>query len=320
MSFRTPIQLDPLPTQITHKKPVMLLGSCFTESIGEKLEHYLFDTIINPFGVIYNPLSVKRALESLLHKERYSKDDLDLYNELWFSFDHYTKYSDLDLELALSKINRDFLAAKEKLNSAGFLIITFGTAFTYRYKASGDIVCNCHKIPAKEFDRFLLSPKSIIKEYSQLMSDLLVANPELQIVFTVSPVRHIKDGLAENQRSKSTLLHAIHELVAQFSNSAHYFPAYEIMIDDLRDYRFYDDDLVHPNKQGIKYIWEIFQESALSKEAREIIRELEPLLRDRAHRPLHTTTSNYQKFSEQVKKKEENIRRKYPYLKWNYLG
>lgn len=320
MNFQTPIHIDPLPHQITHLKPVLMLGSCFTENIGEKLEYYLFDATINPFGVIYNPLSVKRAILALLNKDMYEEDDLDLYNELWFSFDHYTKYSDPDKKNALAKINQDFLTAKKQLHSAGFLIITFGTAFTYRYKASGNIVCNCHKIPAKEFERFLLSPKSIIKEYSSLIPELLEVNPDLKIIFTVSPVRHLKDGLAENQRSKSTLLLAIHELAGQFPGTVQYFPSYEIMMDDLRDYRFYDEDLVHPNRQGIEYIWERFMEAVVSKEAKEIINELEPLLRDKGHHPLHTSTSAYQKFILQLTRKEENLKLKYPFLNWKSLG
>ena len=296
-----------------------MLGSCFTEYVGDFLYKYLFDVTVNPFGVIYNPLSVKRGLEALMHKDQYSEDDLDLHNELWFSFDHYTKYSDTTKAGALGKINADFLVAKQQLQSAAFLIITFGTAYTYRYKASGEIVCNCHKIPASEFDRFLLSPKSIIQEYSKLIPELLALNPELQIIFTVSPVRHLKDGLKENQRSKATLLLAIHELADHFPESVHYFPAYEIMMDDLRDYRFYDEDFVHPNKQAIEYIWERFLETAITSESQSIISEIVPLLKDKGHRPLHTDTTAFRKFAEQRAKKEQDLKKKYPFLPWSSL-
>ncbi len=320
MSFRTPIQADRLAKLISHESQVLMLGSCFTDNVGEFMEHYLFNVRVNPFGVIYNPLSVKRALEALLHKDQYSEDDLDQYNELWFSFDHYTKYSDPDKDRALEKINHDFLAAKNDLRSTGFLVITFGTAYTYRYKATGNIVCNCHKKPAAEFDRFLLSPKSIIQEYSKLIPELLVVNPGLQIIFTVSPVRHLKDGLEENQRSKAALLLAIHELAEQFPDTAHYFPAYEIMMDDLRDYRFYDEDLVHPNKQAIKYIWERFLETAVSSESHAIIKEIEPLLKDKGHRPMHKDTTAYRKFTDQLAKKEQVLKKKYPFLYWDSLA
>lgn len=316
MNLRTPIQTEKLKKQISHKTPVLMLGSCFTDNVGAHLQKYLFDVTINPFGVIYNPLSVKRGLEALIRKDQYSEDDLDLHNELWFSFDHYTKYSDTTKAGALQKINSDFLVAKQKLQSAAFLVITFGTAYTYRYKSSGEIVCNCHKIPASEFDRYLLSPKSIIQEYSEMIPELHAINPGLQIIFTVSPVRHLKDGLQENQRSKATLLLAIHELADHFPESVHYFPAYEIMMDDLRDYRFYDEDLVHPNKQAIDYIWERFMETAVSSESHTIIKEIEPLLRDKGHRPLHKNTRAYQNFSDQLAKKELDLKNKYPYLNW----
>jgi len=319
MNLRTSINVEKLKKQISHKSPVIMLGSCFTDNVGEYLNKYLFDVTVNPFGVIYNPMSVKKGLEALLNREQYNEADLNFHNELWFSFDHYTKFADTDKQRALQKINSDFTPAKEKLKKAGFLVITFGTAYAYRYKETQEIVCNCHKIPASQFDRFMFSPKTIIREYQHVINELLEINPELQIIFTVSPIRHIKDGMVENQRSKATLLLSIKELTDLFSDNTHYFPSYEIMMDDLRDYRFYNSDLLHPNEQAIDYIWKKFLESAIDSESQNIITEIDPLLKSIAHKPLHKDTAAYQKFNAQMVKKEHELRNKYTFLQWDKL-
>ncbi len=319
MNFRTPIKVEKLKRQISHKSAVIMLGSCFTDNVGEYLNRYLFDVTINPFGVIYNPMSVKKGLDALLHKDQYSEKDLSFHNELWFSFDHYTKFADTDKQHALQKINSDFTVAKEKLKDAGFLVITFGTAYAYRYRETQEIVCNCHKIPASRFDRFMLSPKTIIQEYQKLIAALLKMNPALQIIFTVSPVRHLKDGMIENQRSKAVLLLSIKELTDLFPDNTHYFPSYEIMMDDLRDYRFYDSDLIHPNEQAIDYIWEKFLESAIAPDSQKILKEIGPLLKSIAHKPLHKNTEAYQKFNAQMVEKEHELKSKYSKLQWDQV-
>jgi len=319
MKLRTPIKLDKLKRQITHQTPVIMMGSCFTDNVGDKLTKYLFDVVVNPFGVTYNPLSVKKGISQFLTRDMYKEEDLKLHNELWFSFDHYTKYSATKKEEALRKINTDFSNAKQKLQSAGFLIITFGTAFSYRYKETGEIVCNCHKIPASQFERSMISPKSIIQEYEELINQLLEVNPDLQVIFTVSPVRHLKDGLIENQRSKASLLLAVNEIIQLFPDTAQYFPSYEIMMDDLRDYRFYDTDLVHPNDQAINYIWDRFVETVIAPDSQEIITKVDPLLKARSHRPLHTETEAYKKFIDQLSFKEAELKNIYSFLQWRNL-
>lgn len=320
MNFRTTVKANKLNRQISHKTPVIMMGSCFTDNVGDILTKYLFDVTVNPFGVIYNPLSVKKGITQLLSREKYTEDELHFHNELWFSFDHYTKFSSTNKVEALHKINTKFNEAKEKLRSAGFLVITFGTAFSYRYKETGEIVCNCHKIPASEFERDMLSPKNIIQEYEALMNQLLKLNPELQVIFTVSPVRHLKDGLIENQRSKAALVLAINEITQLFPDTAHYFPSYEIMMDDLRDYRFYDADMVHPSDQAISYIWESFMEACIAPDAQDIVKKVDPLIKAINHRPLHTDTEAHKKFSEQLRKKEQEIKGNYPYLQWDRLN
>lgn len=319
MKFRTEIRIPQHPRPINYQEPVLMLGSCFTDYIGSILEKYLFDVTVNPFGVIYNPLSIRNSINALLNKDMYEQADLQKHNDLWFSFDHYTRFSDPDPGAALEKINSAFLRAKQKLTSASHLVLTFGTAFIYELPEKGRVVNNCHKIPASQFRRRMLSTNEIVEEVTVMMQELLAQVPNLQIILTVSPVRHVKDGLAENQRSKAALVLAAAELTKGFPENCTYFPSYEIMMDDLRDYRFYGADLVHPNEQAIGYIWEKFLETCFSEQAREIIREIEPVIRARGHRPLHTQTPAYQKFQSELDEKVRKLKNKFSFLQWEML-
>lgn len=283
------------------------------------MERYLFPVCINPFGVTYNPLSVKKGLDALIRRESYSADDLDHYNDLWFSFDHYTGFSSPDKEKALEGINVSFLNAKEFLQRARYLVITWGTAWIYRYNPSGEIVCNCHKIPASRFTRSRLTIEQILEEYRSLIPLILEHNPDLIIVMTVSPVRHWKDGAHGNQLSKSILLLAIDELVTLFPERIFYFPSYEIVMDELRDYRYFGKDLVHTNELAKQYIWEKFMDVMLSGESRKIIKDLQSLLNLMEHRTQQTEGETLRKFT--VKRENElmEMKAKYPYLAWNNL-
>ena len=319
MKFRTEININKSPTPIGYEQPVMMLGSCFTDNIGSYLEKYLFRVSVNPFGVIYNPMSIKNSIDALLDKERYLPDDLQFYNELYFSFDHYTKFSDPDRSRAIEKINHEFLAAKKLFSQCSHLILTFGSAYIYEHKESGRIVNNCHKLPATQFSRRLLTIEEIIRHYKILVDRLLALNPEVKILLTVSPVRHIKDGLTGNQRSKSVLLLSASELEQHFPETCSYFPSYEIMMDDLRDYRYYNSDLLHPNDQAIDYIWSHFLENQIKDDAIAIIQRLDPLLKALFHRPLHTHTEAYKKFREQTKEKIRKLKNTFPHLEWDKM-
>ncbi len=319
MKFRTEVRFDSYPDRIETGKPLVLMGSCFSDNVGEKLKYYLFDAEVNPFGVTYNPVSLASSLGKLLDKESYTEQDLDFQNELWFSFDHYTKFSDTSKEKALEKINNSFLAAKKKLKNASHLLLTFGTAFTYSLQEGSRVVNNCHKLPAATFNRRMLGIVEIVETYRSLISRLIHFNPGLKIIFTVSPIRHAKDGFVENQRSKSTLHLAVSEILKIYPEVCWYFPAYEIMMDELRDYRFYDSDMLHPSQQAVDYIWEKFMDHMISNEAKECIRELNPLLTGMHHRPLHAETSAFRKFEAGLKKKEEVLKAKYPELQWGKI-
>lgn len=319
MKWRTEITLPQAAHPIGYHDPVVMLGSCFTENTGAKLERYLFDVTINPFGVVYNPLSIKNSIYALLHKEKYAPADLQQQNELWFSFDHYTKFSDPDPDAALDKINRAFIPAKIKLATAGHLLITFGTAYVYALKETGRVVSNCHKIPAAQFSRRILPVEEIVQQTGEMVEALLAVQPGMKIILTVSPVRHIKDGFTENQRSKASLLLAAGQLVTLFPETCSYFPSYEIMMDDLRDYRYYANDMLHPNEQATEYIWSLFRDSNISDEAAGVIEQLEPLLNAMNHRPLHRNTKAWSAFENAIREKRRKLKNDFPFLQWNKI-
>ena len=319
MKFRSEIEIPEIPVKIGCQNPLIMLGSCFTENIGSYLEQHLFNVSVNPFGVIYNPISIRNAIEALMHKQNYTAEDLDRHNELWFSFDHYTKFSDPDQQEALRKINDAFTKAKSLFAESDRMILTFGTAYIYALKENGRIMNNCHKIPAREFDRRRLTIHDISVAYTDLIEKLLTWRPEMKLLFTVSPVRHLKDGFIENQRSKSTLLLAIDDLVNAFPESCGYFPSYEIMMDDLRDYRFYADDLVHPNEPGMTYISELFRDHCLDEQARLATRKIDPLIRALNHRPTHAHTEAYRKFRDQTNEKARKLKNDFPFLQWSKI-
>ena len=319
MKLLTQLTLPSYPFQLDHQTPVLMMGSCFTENIGRQLERYLFPVCINPFGVTYNPLSVKKGLEALITKESYTPDELKLHNELWFSFDHYTGFSSPDRDETLENINQSFRSAKEVLAKAGILILTWGTSWVYRYRESGEVVCNCHKIPAKDFSRTQLSTKEIIVAYESLLPQLFEFNSNLKIIHTISPVRHWKDGAHGNQLSKASLLLAGDALQKQFPDRFFYFPSYELVMDELRDYRFYAEDMIHMSSQATSYIWEKFRQVLVSRHSGEIIRDLEPLLKMLEHRPLNTDTASFRKMEAAIGEKTKHIHSLYPGLKLDRL-
>ncbi len=279
-----------------------MLGSCFTENIGSNLQKLLFKVEINPFGIIYNPISIKNSLEILIENQKFTNSDLKFYNERWFTYFHHSRFSNANAEDCLLNINQAINAGNEVLKKADILLITFGTARVYRLIESGNIVSNCHKQPASLFSNELLRVENIISEYSQLIVSLKKFNPNINIIFTISPIRHWKDGAHENQISKSTLFLAIYNLTKSFNNII-YFPAYEIFMDDLRDYRFYAEDMLHPNEIGIKYVWDIFSKAFLSGSTQKIISEIENLNQAANHRPFNTKSDKYKTFiSNNIKK------------------
>ncbi len=303
-NFRTEIKLKKSTDTISYKSKIALIGSCFTENIGKQLENWKFNIDINPFGIIYNPYSVYNSLEALIENKKFTKDDLNFSNGLWNSFYHHGKFSNQDENITLSDINSGIEKSNNFYKEADYLFITFGTAWIYRFKDTNQVVSNCHKIPAKEFNRELLTVSEIVDLYKGLITDISEFNPNLKIVFTVSPVRHWKDGAVQNQISKSTLILAINELTNHFSTVS-YFPSYEIVMDDLRDYRFYNEDMLHPNSVAVKYIRDKFTDMYIEEATIKSIKEIEKIIRASEHRPFNPHTDEHQLF---VKKQLELIK------------
>ena len=272
MDFRTTFSTEPSPVKISHGDPVLFIGSCFATSIGGKLAEGKVPVMINPSGTVYNPASVSVTLDTALSGRLYRKEDLYNYQGTWLSFDHYTDFSSLSFEETLALVNEKAAEASAFLSSAKFLFITFGTARVYRLRQNGRIVSNCHKLPSREFINELLSVDEICKIWSRKLDELKLRYPALKVVFSISPVRHMKDGAHGNQVSKSTLFLAIEKLLGHPS-APQYFPAYELLMDDLRDYRFYAGDMLHPSPEAVEYIWDAFMSVYFSKETRELWNE-----------------------------------------------
>jgi hypothetical protein len=320
MKLITEVSLPDYPFRMDHRHPLLFMGSCFTENIGHLMERYLFRVCINPFGVTYNPVSVMKGLEALAGKEAYRQGDLDQTNGLWFSFDHYTRFSSPDPEECLEGINEAFSRAKQMLSQARVLVITWGTAWVYRYKPTGRVVCNCHKIPASRFDRSRLTTEEITAAYGSFLPRLFDVNPDLKVLLTVSPVRHWKDGARGNQLSKASLLLATEQLEQLFPGRVFYFPSYEIVMDELRDYRFYAGDLLHTNDLATTWLWEKFRHALISGESQGVIRELEPVLKMMEHRPWLKKGEAHDKTIRTMEEKLLAIRKKLPFVDWDRLG
>jgi hypothetical protein len=311
--FQTKVEIPQTNLRIGYKDSIMTLGSCFAENIGTKLKQSCFEVDINPFGVLFNPVSIKQSIDLLLQNKPFTESDLFLHNELWQSYSHSSQFSDITTKGCLNKINSRYESASKSIRETDILLITLGTAWVYEEIKTGNVVSNCHKMPTKEFERRKLEVGEIVDTFSCLMCSLLEKKPTLQIIISVSPIRHWKDGALENSVSKSILLLAANELQEQFDN-VQYFPAYEIMMDELRDYRFYATDMLHPSEVAIDYIWQRFGETYFDETTRKIKKEIDLLTSDLSHRPLFPESPEFIKFSQKTLIKKQELLEKYPFL------
>ncbi len=284
MQLQTIVKIDKPSFQIDYTTKLMLLGSCFVENIGAKLEYFKFQTDINPCGIIYNPFSVAEILDILLTNKRFNESDLLQNDGKWVSLYHHGSFSALQPEDCLQRINSRIENACAHLKKTDVLIITWGTSWVYRFRSTGQIVSNCHKFPASDFERFRMEVEDIVNIYTDLLQRLWHLKPDMKIVFTVSPVRHWKDGAHENQLSKAVLLLAIDGLKKMYPQVV-YFPSYEIVMEELRDYRFYGGDMLHLSEQGVEYIWEKFRENYITSETQFRMKKIEKLNKILQHRP-----------------------------------
>lgn len=311
--FRTIIEIEPSKQKISYENQLITIGSCFSENIGQRLKNAYFQVDSNPFGVLFNPVSIKNSLDILLEKKLFTENDIFRNGSLWSSFSHSTLFSSVDQAVCLTNINNRIEAAINHLQHADFIFITFGTAWVYHLKETGELVSNCHKLPSNNFMRKRLSVEEIVETYVVLLEKLHHFNPELHIIFTVSPIRHWKDGAHENNISKSTLHLAIEALRKRF-DFIDYFPAYEIQMDELRDYRFYATDMFHPSDTAIDYIWKRFSETYFSEETILIKTELEQLNAQLNHRSINPDSQEHIAFLQSLEKKKKLLIQKYPFL------
>ena len=313
MNFRTQVELPERETEIRHSDRLMFFGSCFAENIGNLLQENKFRCNVNPFGILYNPLSINKALNQILDRKTYVEDDLFVSHGLWHSWMHHSDFSHARTDVCLEQINARLAEAADGLKEADWLVMTWGTAYVYIHQESGEVVGNCHKQPDKTFRRSRLNAETLVEECRNVLRRCKEANPKLKVLITVSPIRHAKDGMHGNQLSKATLLLAADEL-CRTCPDCYYFPSYEIMMDELRDYRFYADDMLHPSPMAIEYIWECFSKCYFSSETHAVIKEWEEIRRSIAHKPFSPESDGYRKFLSQIVLKIVRIKEKLPYL------
>lgn len=299
MNFRTLINIEPSRSVITYNDKVMFTGSCFAAYMGDRMKLCKMPVMINPSGTVFNPISVLYTLNSLISFKASTENDLFFNEGNWISFNHYTDFSSEDSGLLIQKINDTNFRAGEFLKKAGFLFITFGSSRVYRFKETGSIVSNCHKVPGSKFENELLTVDEIVKPWFDLLDRISIFNPDLKIIFTISPVRHWKDGAHGNQVSKSVLFLAIEELL-RHESGPEYFPAYELQMDDLRDYRFYADDMLHPSSAAIEYIWSKFSESYFDKSTKNLQSQIQKVTKATGHKFLTDSQSSKMIFADNM--------------------
>ena len=314
MEFYSRITIPQPSFSFSYNEQTILLGSCFVENIGKKLDENKFPIDLNPFGILYNPSSIANAIRLLIEPTEFKEKDLFQKGGIYHSFFHHSRFSSSSESECLQKINEQLALSAQSIRTAKRIIITFGTAWVYQLKESGKIVSNCHKLPEKLFHRRILTTSEIVEEWQTLLQELWGLNPDIKILFTVSPIRHWKDGAHHNQLSKATLLLAIDELQQTDPEQSAYFPSYEIMMDELRDYRFYADDLFHPSAQAIEYIWERFYESMFSKDTFTILKEWKEIQKAIQHKPFHPESEAYKRFISQTLLKIELFKKKFPFF------
>lgn len=311
--FRTEFPPISYPFQLTHQQAMLCYGSCFAEHMAGRLGDRKFKTRLNPYGITYHPLQIAKGISALLRRHTLADTDVFEHNGLWQAFEFHSQFSHPQQEVALRQMNTSLEAAAEFLQQVDILIVTMGTAYGFIEQESGRMVNNCHKLPAQHFKRKRFQPEEMIQPLEKALQELRDQRPNLQVLISVSPVRHFKDGMVENQRSKAALLLTADDLEKRL-NFVHYFPAYELVMDDLRDYRFFDIDMVHPNALAVDYIWSYFQHSLFDQSTQQLNAKIEKIKQASEHRPFHPNTETHQAFLRQQIVKIKDLQQQYPGL------
>jgi hypothetical protein len=318
LKFKLTLPAKASSISIEYPQKLLLVGSCFTENIGAKLQYHLFETKENPHGILFNPVSVQNAIMDYIQLKQYTDNDLFLLNDVWNSWHHHSRFSGITQQEALTKINNSIQEAHQFLKSANHLMITLGSAWLYTLNENapnenGLVVANNHKAPSNWFTKKLMQPHQLISSLNELVKAIKNFNPSIHIVFTISPVRHLREGLVENNRSKAVLIQAVHEVVATSQQTA-YFPAYEYVIDDLRDYRYYAEDLVHPNYAATNYVWDQFVATYMQEGTQQLMKQVGELQLAMQHKPFFAGSTEHQKFIQSCIDKTKQLSTQCPFL------
>ncbi|WP_035651897.1 GSCFA domain-containing protein [Flavobacterium sp. ASV13] len=319
MQFRTQIPISKSNNPIDYNSKVLSIGSCFAENIAEKFDYFKFQNETNPFGIIFNSVSIEKLFRRVCELDFYQEKDVFFHNERWHSYEVHSDLSNSDRQELLETLNKAITETNKQLKEASHIIITYGTSWIYRNLESEEIVANCHKVPQKQFSKELLSAEFIQKSIQNTINLIQTLNPNINFIFTVSPVRHIKDGFIENQLSKSHLFTALHQVLKTHNSKLithNYFPSYEIMMDELRDYRFYTEDMLHPNQIAIDYIWKLFSENYIAQESISVMQEVDEIQKSLRHRSFNPESEQHQKFLANLQKKINLLGEKLPQIKF----
>ena len=316
MQFRTSIPISKSNYPLDYNSKIMSVGSCFAVNMAEKLDYFKFQNHCNPFGILFHPLAIEKLIDFAASGKQFTENDIFFYNERWHCFDVHSDLSNSNKEELLESLNALIKSTNQYITESTHFIITYGTSWVYRNIESDSIVANCHKVPQKQFKKELLSVGEIEKSIANTLKLIHSVNPNCNIIFTVSPVRHIKDGFVENQWSKSNIISALHKIFDFQLSTVTYFPSYEIMMDELRDYRFYAEDMLHPNKVAIDYIWKRFKETTISETAFATMDEVEGIQKSLSHKPFNPNSESHLKFESKVSEKITTLENQYSFMKF----
>jgi len=317
MQFTTKITIPKSNAPIDYNSKIMSLGSCFAQNIGEKFNYFKFQNIVNPFGIIFNPVSIEKLVNRIVNKIEFTEKDIFFHNDLWHCYEVHSEFSNPNKEDFLIILNQLVESIHNQIKDSTHFIITLGTSWIYRNIENNEIVANCHKVPQKQFTKELLSIETTEKSIQNTIELIQKVNSNCNFIFTVSPVRHIKDGFVENTLSKAHLISAIHNIINCQSSTVNYFPSYEIMMDELRDYRFYAADMLHPNQVAIDYIWERFSESSISDESKNLMHEVDSIQKSLLHRPFNPHSENHQKFLKNLNQKIQTLQNQLTFVNFS---
>jgi GSCFA family len=318
MNFRSEFFPKPFAEKINHTDKLLLIGSCFTEQIGKKLQAHKFNVLENPNGILFNPMSIANAISTYVNGKIYKEDELFYFNELWASKYHHTKFSDPDKSIALKQINVSQQNASSFIENANWIIITLGSAFLYEWKDIlqdedyHNVAANCHKIPNDKFNRRLATATEISTVLRKMQEKVWSKNTFVKFIYTISPVRHLREGFIENNRSKAALIQAVHDLANE--SNCYYFPSYELIIDDLRDYRFFAEDLVHPNYAATNYVWEKFVPAVISEPSQLLMQKINEINAAMSHKPFNASSEAHKKFLKANLEKTRQLAAQYSHI------